>query len=63
VVVEVDAFSTHGDRLAFERDRRKRAALTARGLAVLAITDRRLDGEPLAVAATLAAALASGRAR
>jgi very-short-patch-repair endonuclease len=61
LVVEVDAFSTHGDRVAFERDRRKRAALTARGFAVLAITDRRLEGEPLAVAATLAGALATAR--
>ena len=61
LVVEVDAFSTHGDRLAFERDRRKRAALTARGIAVLAITDRRLEAQPLAVAATLAAGLANAR--
>lgn len=61
LVVEVDAFFTHGDRLAFERDRRKRATLTSRGIAVLAITDRRLEGEPLAVAATLAAALVNAR--
>jgi very-short-patch-repair endonuclease len=58
LIVEVDAFATHGDRVAFERDRRKRARLTAEGLTVLAVTDRRLDHEPLAIAATIAQALA-----
>ncbi len=61
LAVEVDAFFTHGDRVAFERDRRKRAALTVRGVTVLALTDRRLAAEPLAVAATVAQALASAR--
>lgn len=61
VVVEVDAYGTHGDRAAFERDRRKRTRLTAAGLTVLAVTDRRLDAEPLAIAATIAQTLVRDR--
>lgn len=62
LVVEVDTFATHGDRVAFERDRRKQADLARHGLTTVRVTDRRLDDEPLAVAATLAQALAAGAA-
>ena len=34
LVVEVDAYSTHSSPWAFERDRRKDAELTARGITV-----------------------------
>jgi very-short-patch-repair endonuclease len=58
LVVEVDTYATHGDRVAFERDRRKDAALVARGLAVVRITDRELGERPARVVSTLAMALA-----
>lgn len=58
LVVEVDAYATHGDRIAFERDRRKAAALTAHGCTVVPITDTELERRPGRVVATLAQALA-----
>lgn len=60
LVVEVDGFRYHSSRVAFERDRRRDAALQASGWRVLRVTWRQLAGEPQAVVATLAAALAVG---
>jgi len=58
VIVEVDAFSTHSDPRAFERDRRKDAELTRAGYTVIRVTRRQLDREPYAVVARIAAVLA-----
>jgi very-short-patch-repair endonuclease len=54
LIVEVDGFAYHGNRAAFERDRRRDAALTAAGYRVVRITWRRLVHEPHAVVALLA---------
>jgi very-short-patch-repair endonuclease len=57
LVVEVDGYGYHGTRQAFERDRRKDAALQTAGYRVVRITWRRLTTEPLAVSAQLGALL------
>ena len=49
LVVEVDAYSTHSSPLAFERDRRKDADLSARGLGVQRFTAQRIETELTAV--------------
>jgi very-short-patch-repair endonuclease len=54
LVVEVDGFAYHGNRAAFERDRRKDAALVAAGYRVIRITWRQLVDEPHVVVALLA---------
>ncbi|MDQ3607507.1 MAG: DUF559 domain-containing protein [Actinomycetota bacterium] len=59
VVVEVDSWQFHGDRKAFEDDRRRDADLAA-GHRVLRITARQLRREPLYVAARLGALLTRG---
>ncbi len=56
LVVEVDGYAFHGHRLAFERDRDKQQALTARGFRVSRITARQLD-RPYRAIALLAQAL------
>lgn len=58
VIVEVDSWQFHGDRKAFETDRRRDADLQAAGYTVLRITARQLRREPLYVAARLGALLA-----
>jgi very-short-patch-repair endonuclease len=58
VIVEVDSWAHHADRLAFERDRRKWAALEAAGYRVIPLTWRQLTEEPEATAAQIGAALA-----
>lgn len=58
LVVEVDGFAYHAGREAFERDRRRDADLHAAGHRVLRVTWRRITGEPEAVIATIAQALA-----
>jgi very-short-patch-repair endonuclease len=58
LVVEVDGYDFHGDRVAFERDRRRDQILAAAGFRVIRITWRQLSEEPLAVVARLAQALA-----
>jgi very-short-patch-repair endonuclease len=60
LVVEVDGYAYHGNRAAFERDRRKDAALVAAGYAVIRITWRQLADEPLAVVALLARLIRRG---
>ena len=42
LVVELDGYSTHRGRAAFERDRRRDAALQVAGHPVLRVTDRRM---------------------
>ncbi len=57
LVVEVDGFTSHGHRHAFERDRRRDQELGAAGWRVIRLTFRQLRDEPLMVAAALAQAL------
>ncbi len=57
LIVEIDGWRYHGSRQAFERDRRKDAALQAAGYRVVRITWRRLTTEPHAVSAQLGALL------
>jgi len=57
LVVELDAHRTHGTRAAFERDRRRDAALQLAGYRVLRVTDRRLHEEPDEVMRTVGALL------
>jgi very-short-patch-repair endonuclease len=61
LVVEVDGFTYHSGRAAFERDRLRDARLTASGLRVMRITWRQLSARPHAVVARLAEALAVSR--
>ncbi|MDQ6744477.1 MAG: DUF559 domain-containing protein [Actinomycetota bacterium] len=63
VVVEVDGHLYHGSRRAFEDDRAKGAALSAAGYGVVRITVRQMTGEPHAVIARLAQALAWAQAQ
>jgi very-short-patch-repair endonuclease len=58
LVVEFDSWEFHHSRAAFENDRRRDADLQLAGYVVLRITWRRLVGEPEAVVAQIAAALA-----
>jgi very-short-patch-repair endonuclease len=58
LIVEIDGWRYHGTRQAFERDRRKDAALTTAGYRVVRITWRRLRDEPYSVIAQLGALLA-----
>jgi very-short-patch-repair endonuclease len=60
LIVEVDGYAYHGNRAAFERDRRKDAALAAAGYTVIRVTWRQLKDEPLAVVALLARLLTPG---
>jgi very-short-patch-repair endonuclease len=57
LIVEVDGYDFHRTRAAFERDRRKDAALTAAGYRVVRVTWRRLRDEPYSVTAQLGALL------
>jgi very-short-patch-repair endonuclease len=57
LIVEVDGWAYHRTREAFERDRRKDAALQAAGYRVIRITWRRLTKEPYSVSAQLGALL------
>jgi very-short-patch-repair endonuclease len=62
VAVETDGWRFHGHRAAFERDRRRDAALTRAGYRALRFTHDQVADERHAVAATVAAALALDRA-
>lgn len=53
LAVEADGWETHGDRRAFEEDRRRDAALVAAGWRVLRFTWRQVVHEPEAVVAIL----------
>ncbi|MEA2126126.1 MAG: hypothetical protein QOI80_2908, partial [Solirubrobacteraceae bacterium] len=59
LVVEIDAWHTHGNRRSFENDRLKDEHYADRGLRVRRITDTRLHHEPDGVAETVRRALAS----
>jgi very-short-patch-repair endonuclease len=59
LIVETDGWQAHGTRTAFERDRRRDAALLAAGWRVLRITYRQLESDPAEVAARIRAALAA----
>ena len=61
LVVEVDGYAYHATRAAFERDRRRDAALQAAGYRVIRVTWRRIVDEPEAVIAHIAQALARPR--
>jgi very-short-patch-repair endonuclease len=61
LIVEVDGCRYHATRQAFERDRKKDAALTAAGYRVVRITWRRLRYEPYSVSAQLGALLSDAR--
>ena len=58
LIVEVDGFRFHSSRQAFERDRRKDAALTAAGNRVVRVTWSRLTNEPYSLSAQFGALLA-----
>jgi very-short-patch-repair endonuclease len=58
LIVEVDGYGTHGNRVAFENDRRRDQAHVAAGYVVIRITWQQLRHEPIAVAARIAQALA-----
>jgi len=57
LVVEVDGYAFHRDRAAFERDRRRDAALMAAGMRVMRFTWRQIVEEPLTVVARIAQVL------
>jgi very-short-patch-repair endonuclease len=56
--VELDVYATHGSPLAFERDRERADDLLALGVEITRVTDIRLEREPDAVIARVAAHLA-----
>jgi very-short-patch-repair endonuclease len=58
LIVEVDGYGTHGNRQAFESDRRRDQVHVAAGYVVVRITWAQLQNEPLAVAVRIAQALA-----
>ncbi len=58
VIVELDSWTWHSDREAFEDDRAKWEQLQVAGYAVLPITYRRLSDDPDGVAASVLAVLA-----
>ena len=57
LIVEVDGFAFHGDRAAFEADRRRDAELAARGFHVIRVTWRQIEAEPEAVLVRVGQAL------
>jgi very-short-patch-repair endonuclease len=58
LIIEVDGYDTHGNRRAFENDRRRDQTHVAAGYVVIRITWRQLQHEPIALAARIARALA-----
>jgi very-short-patch-repair endonuclease len=58
LVVEVDGYTFHSGRAAFERDRLRDAELQAGGFRVMRVTWRQIVEEPEALVARVAAALA-----
>jgi hypothetical protein len=62
VIVELDSWPFHGDKIAFETDRERDAYALARGLVTVRVTDERLDGRPREEAERLHVILAQRRA-
>lgn len=58
LILEVDGHRSHGGRMAFEADRKRDQVHVAAGYAVIRVTWRQLQNEPLAVLARLAQAMA-----
>jgi very-short-patch-repair endonuclease len=58
LIIEVDGYDTHGNRQAFENDRRRDQTHIAAGYVVIRITWHQLQHEPIALAARIAQALA-----
>ncbi len=61
LAVEIDGYAFHGDRDAFEADRRRDAVLAAHGLQVFRITWRQITEEPEATLVLVTQALAERR--
>jgi very-short-patch-repair endonuclease len=61
IAVECDGFSAHGGRIAFERDRRRWADLTAAGVLVVPVTWRQATQHPTEFLERVRAALARRR--
>ena len=59
LIVEIDGYTFHSTRRAFERDRRRDQALVAAGWRVVRVTWRQLTERPEAIAVMLATALAA----
>ena len=57
LVVEMDSWEHHGDRAAFESDRKRDTKMQTAGYRVLRLTHRRLHDEPRVVATELRAIL------
>jgi very-short-patch-repair endonuclease len=55
--VELDVYETHGSHAAFERDRLRQEDLKLKGVEMIRVTGPRLDGEPEAIVARVAAHL------
>jgi hypothetical protein len=60
-VVELDVYETHGSHAAFERDRLRQEDLKLKGVEMIRVTGPRLDLEPDAMVARVAAHLAQRR--
>lgn len=61
LVVEIDDYSTHGERRAFERDRRKQTAYALAGIQIVRITEETLPGAVGTVRLLLDASTARSR--
>jgi very-short-patch-repair endonuclease len=59
LVVELDSWTEHRGRTAFEKDRRRDAALRLAGYTIVRVTDRWMREDPVGLAQTLRALLAS----
>jgi len=59
--VELDVYETHGSHAAFERDRLRQEDLKLKGVEMIRVTGPRLDREPEAIVARVAAHLAQRR--
>jgi very-short-patch-repair endonuclease len=62
LIVEVDAYGTHGSRAKFESDRRRDAKLQLAGYIVIRITGREIEHEPHAAVARVSQAIGAATA-
>lgn len=62
LMVEADSWRFHGHRAAFERDRKRDAAMQVEGFRVIRLTKRRIEREPREVADELRRLLGRGKA-